>query len=641
MPPKIAAQLCPDEPVPTGEKLGPNERHKYGAIWSPPVDSRGKTLNVPRPDWMIEMDCLRSRKKPRGYMGRAHHLRAFMSEIWGTPNDIFFLEWNPNAIEILDKYCQYQIVGVAGPASSGKSFIFSAIANVEFILFPQNTKVLITSFTKRASQGKIFGDVINCWNVAKVFFESQGIGMPGRLLQGQSFIRSEVNGINPKAGIELIAGDPSESKESAEKIQGAKNENLLVIGDEFATLPMSLFNTCMSNLRANPNSRLLAGFNPDTPFDPGGAIGKPKGGWHKVNVEMAGWETEVGGYCIHLDGEKSPNILDPREPWRGLMTCKMLAEMRTVFPKGTKRDDQMVRGWWSATGSKQSIYDLADIENYGADKRELRWVGPTVPVAGLDIGNAHGGDKTILTLGRAGMAKNDAGEIQVVCERVETLVLNEDMSLNDSLSEQIVKKVKYELQEGVWGPGTFAAGQKRSIPTANLAVDCTGGGTHFAALLARDIGSGFLMVGFGEAASDRRVSRNDKRKGNEAFANKVSELWGVPVQLIRTSQIRGLDPDLIFELTIRTYKDDGAKRMLIESKPEMKKRTNGKSPDRADSWVLMIEAARIRAGLSSTEKSAPGQASQVDRAARAKELAAVLGDGAEFMQGDEGGWGDG
>ncbi len=635
------ADLEEDAAPPYAVEMGPYERFKYGVIWSPLKDTLGRTLAAPRPDWLIERDCLAAPegKKPRGWKGKAYHMREFISAVWGQPNDLFYIQWNPNALEILKRYCENKITAVAGHASSGKSFVLAAIGCTEFLINPADTKVLVTSFTKASALSKIWGDVANCWQVAVAFF---GGNVPGRLLQGKHVIRYEVGKVkNTKAGIELLAGESSEAKDSSEKIQGVKSGTLIVLGDEWATMPFSIHNTVLSNLRANENSRLLAALNPDLPTDPGGAVCRPAGGWHKVTVDFDGWPTHLGGWCIHFDGEKSPNVLDPRRPWNRILDAKMIDEMRQVNPKGTKKDDQYVRGWWSATGAKQAIYDLADIEKYGADQRERRWVGPSIVVAGLDIGNAHGGDKTILTFGRVGMAKNDAGDVQLVCQREETLVLNENMSLDDSLSEQIVSRVKFEMQEGVWGPGATFEGQKRNIPTANLAVDCTGGGTHFAALLAREIGTGFIMVGFGEKASDRRVSRNDKRKGHEAFANKVSELWGVPVQLVRTGQIRGLDPDLVFELTIRTYKDDGAKRMQIESKDEMKSRTNGQSPDRADSFVLMVEAARVRGGLSSTEKSAIAIPVKQDLKKWENQLNEYFGPDAAAGYSDGAGWGDG
>lgn len=589
-----------DATLPAHVKADPNERYFYGELWSHRHPKTGKKVIMM--DWQIEQAVLNApdNDKPKGWKGRPYHLRRFMSCIWGHDNPLFKLEWNPNAVEIVDKYCRYQKVGVAAHASAAKSFTFAALGIAEFLLKPMNTKVLVTSHTKKAAQGKIWGDIQNAWQVAAHFFASHGHQIPGKLLQGQSVIQYRFNGtINPKAGLELIAGEQSEEATSSEKLQGYKSEKIIVLGDEWATMPISIHNTVLSNLSANPDSRLLAGFNPDTYDDPGAILSEPVGGWHTVDFDsMNGWPTKIGGYCIYFDGEKSPNVLDVKKPWKGILDLKMIADMRLVFPKGTKEDDKYVRGRWSATGSRTAIYDRGDIELYGADKPEKRWL-QWVLVAGLDIGNAHGGDKTILTIGRCGKARSEDGQSeQVVCERLYTIPIHENTAYSESMSEQVVKQVRGFLMDVKIGNSTHR------VPTQNLAVDCTGGGTHFAALLAREIGLGCIQVGFGEKASDRQVSRNDKRKGHEAFGNKVSELWGVGQQLIRTGQIRGLDPDTINELCIRTYKDDGGKRMVVEKKEDMKKRTNGRSPDRSDSFTLMIEAARVRCGLSSTEKAA-------------------------------------
>jgi hypothetical protein len=43
----------------------------------------------------------------------------------------------------------------------------------------------------------------------------------------------------------------------------------------------------------------------------------------------------------------------------------------------------------------------------------------------------------------------------------------------------------------------------------------------------------------------------------------------------------------------------------MESKDDMKKRTGGKSPDRADAAFLCLDICRQRLGLVSTEKPAP------------------------------------
>lgn len=71
----------------------------------------------------------------------------------------------------------------------------------------------------------------------------------------------------------------------------------------------------------------------------------------------------------------------------------------------------------------------------------------------------------------------------------------------------------------------------------------------------------------------------------------------------------------------------------------MKQRTNGQSPDRADSWVLMVEAGRVRGGLSSSEQAALVATPNVNRAALQDEFVKMYGVPQQVSYG-EGGWGD-
>jgi hypothetical protein len=230
---------------------------------------------------------------------------------------------------------------------------------------------------------------------------------------------------------------------------------------------------------------------------------------------------------------------------------------------------------------------------YGADKPVTTWIDRPQLVAGLDPSFSHGGDKAILVIGKVGKAVNPStGEIQTVFERVETIVLDNDITdTSISKDEWIIKLVKPKLLQ-------------YGIKPQDLAIDTTGGGASFSSLVRRDIGTGFLDVIFNSSPSDMRFSASDKRTGKERFVNMVSEIWYVGKELIRSGQLRNLDPDTVTEMCARTY-DDKAGKVQVEPKDKMKKRTGGKkSPDRSDALFLAIFLARSRHGLSSTEKAA-------------------------------------
>jgi hypothetical protein len=149
-----------------------------------------------------------------------------------------------------------------------------------------------------------------------------------------------------------------------------------------------------------------------------------------------------------------------------------------------------------------------------------------------------------------------------------------------------------------------AACNRHGVETANRGVDSTGAGDPFSTLMAGTMGRDFQMVSFGGNASERPVSSTDPRPGNKRFANKVSELWGVGKDLMRGGQIRGLDNATCMQMAARLYSLTGRDVMEVESKKIMRKRTSGKSPDRADAFFGCIEIARRRLGLTPNVRAA-------------------------------------
>ena len=576
---------------------------KYGRLWpNKPWGKNGALIQCP--DWYIELVCLREYHHQRSLkhtrlVSWAQHFVNFTTEVFGDPAYLnsgqwFYFEWNPNAKRILENFCRHKILSVAGHASSSKSESLALIGAMMFFLFPFDTKVLVTSTTGGAAKQKIWGKIKQIWNHLEKWMP-QGT-VPGKVIDSQNLIRFELNGDkNELTGIALVPSEKSQAKESEAKIQGTKAKRMILIGDEFATLQPSLVNTALTNLAVNEGFRMMGAFNPDSYYDAGGIISRPKDGWHSITEETDEWETEIEpygikGYCIRFDGEKSPNVLAGEKKWKGLLSREMLDQFAASGTK-TKEYYKMVRGYWSPTGGRDCIYSEAEIIRWGADRPVTTWVEPPVMIAGLDPAFTHGGDRAVLCIGKSGIAQNvDTSKVQRVIELTHIYVLDEDVT-NKTISkvEWVVKLTKEKLAH-------------HKVDVRNLAIDATGGGEPFGALIARDIGMGFLNVCFSGKASDMPVSRNDSRKGHERFRNMASELWYVGKELIRTGQLKGIKPDMVTEMVARTYEEKGGV-VQIESKKEMKLRTK-KSPDISDAGFLALHLARVRHGVSSNEKAA-------------------------------------
>ena len=158
-----------------------------------------------------------------------------------------------------------------------------------------------------------------------------------------------------------------------------------------------------------------------------------------------------------------------------------------------------------------------------------------------------------------------------------------------------------------------------------MAVDATGAGAPFCDVLSGEWASGFLRVSFGGMASDKRVSANSKSVGTELYVNRVSELWFVGKELMRTRQVFGVDTDLAQEITSRNYDmiKSGTLRVKIESKPEFKSRF-GRSPDLADAAFLALDCARQRLGLVAVDPPEEGEKGRPYRRTTIKQLGKAL-----------------
>jgi hypothetical protein len=142
---------------------------------------------------------------------------------------------------------------------------------------------------------------------------------------------------------------------------------------------------------------------------------------------------------------------------------------------------------------------------------------------------------------------------------------------------------------------TIAELTKRNIEPENFALDSTGAGAGIADIISQRWKTGFLRVSFGGGAMDSVISMEDQRSAKEVYANRVSQLWGQIRTIVVAGRLRGLDDQTARELCARHLFLH--EKMLLESKKELKKRTKGSSPDRADALALLVELFVLKNGM--------------------------------------------
>lgn len=595
---------------------------KYGKWWprlkAAPPNSAGVAL-FQEVDIELKVlrnyDLLKSQGSPVNSW--TWHYMRLVSVIWGREDSGRRFVWNPNAELILEKIHSMSSVddkmylSIGGHASSGKSEFFAIFAIMSFLIGARHpdhkgtrskfVKVFVTSTTLEESRGRIWGAIEAYWAELCKFFggeqnlEAKLVSSLGKIVR----IDKETGKQDQLSGIVLIAGGKGHDGDVDTKI-GFKNRKVVMIADELPLLTHKLYQSALGNLASNPELQFIGLGNFTSPFDPFGVMAEPKEGWKSVDDTHDGWETKVG-YCIRFDGEKSPNVLAGREVYPGLLTLESLNAYRTRFGEGYARNSEyyrMVRGFLAPDGDVLAIYTSAEIVGSGSTQAVLTWTKDPVMIAFLDPSFTHGGDEADMCVAKVGKMYNPLFQQEMMCLElisIENLMLKVDAK--DEKQDRNLQLVNlYHRRCEALG-----------IKVEDRGVDSTGAGDPFSTIMSTVMGRGFQMVSFAGAASDKPVSPVDRRPGTERFANRVTELWYVGKEMMKCGQLRGLDPDTCNQMISRLYKLVDRERVEVEPKKDMKKRTSGRSPDRADSLFGCIEVARRRHGLSSAARAAPGK----------------------------------
>lgn len=487
---------------------------------------------------------------------------------------------HPWATEMIQAVIANKYVSIGGAANSGKSHTMAAWGILNWMADPQNTLILLTSTTLREARKRIWGSVISLLAVIDNF------PLKIRDSIGNVAYLTEQGTLIERAGLSLIAAEKSKTREAVGKFIGIKQKRVFLICDELSELSEAILQAGLSNLSKNPEFHLIGMSNPNSRFDAFGAWSQPADGWSSVNHEIDDtWITKWGGTYVRFDGERSPNILagEVKFPW--LPTEEKISEDRDLLGENSRGYMRMVRAVFFDSDETDAIYTESELSNSGS-MSHASWVGEPVAIAGLDPAFTNGGDRTILYTGLIGYDTNG----QFVCQFEEAVHLIDDAT-NKSLPRtyQIVRQVKDICI-------------KRKIAPENIAVDATGAGAPFCDVLAGEWSDQFLRVSFGGKASEKKVSVNSKNVGRDTYMNRVSELWWVGKELIRTKQLYGISGELAKEMTSRKYEmvKSGSLRVKIEPKVEFKSRF-GSSPDLADAAFLCLDLARQRHNLVAAE----------------------------------------
>lgn len=543
---------------------------------------------------VLELYLLAFKTNPpesEGGRGKPYYFWKIVELLWGpTSKTLKKFYKHPWAERMVELMCEHRYLGIHGAGSTGKSDCAAVWAIVNWLADPINTLVLVTSTSLKDSRKRIWGSIIEYFQAIDDFDKY------GQLVDSIGMIRSlMLDGTisSDKSGIALIPGEKKKEREAIGKIIGMKNLNVLMVADELPELSEALISAAQSNLCLNPHFQMIGLGNFNSIYDPLGVFVTPKNGWGSINVEDSEWETK-DGYCLRLDGLKSPNVLEGRDIYPRLYNLKNLKEHQARYGENSALFWRMCRSFPCPEGAANCIYSDADFIK-GDAHGLVNWLETPIDVAAADPAFTTDGDMFSVAFGKFGKAAN--GLPTLLITGIE--VLNDDVKLTTAGEARDIQTARQ----------LAARATARGIKRNHLGVDCSGpGGLAFGSILSIFWGSNYLPIKFGEVASDLQISMNDPRRGHEAFVNLASELWFVGRDFVRAGQIKGLPTDVARQLKIRQYKSVKSgdyMKVAIQSKIEMKKKT-GESPDAADCVMELIYLCRYLFGFSPGTINSPG-----------------------------------
>lgn len=567
---------------------------RYGALWK-----------VGTLDLDIEMACIRregSWKSKNGQQcgaGLPRHYENMRRILWPNLDG----EHNGQRWHVLcrDTCLENKITVLMGAASTGKTHSAAWLYLCEYLCFPDETCVLVSSTDIRGLKKRVWGEIGDLWSKAIERFDH----LPGNMLDAAIAIATdsledvdygERRMRDMRKG---IFGVPCMNSQNTfvglTKYHGIKQKRMRLIADEASMMGHSFLNS-FANLNANEDFRAIILGNPADCFDPLGKAACPIDGWdgEYMNPEKTSvWKTKfMRGACVNLVGTDSPNFDVPEDQptrFRYLISREKIAETITGFQKDSYEYHNQVLGTMMTGQLARRVLTHRICEEGRAEETDVNWDGsPRTRVYFVDA--AYGGDRCVAVWGEFGKI---VGGSTVLLLRPPALIPISPRSEKEP-EQQIAEYVKRDCI----GLG---------ILPANMGHDATGRGS-LGTYLAREWSADTNPIESGGAPTDRAVSLDIftwERQGGTGpliktpklcknhYVKRVSEYWFSVRYAVIAGQIRGLTSETIDEFCQREWDRVSGDKIEIESKLDMKDRM-GRSPDLADAVAGVVEMARRR-----------------------------------------------
>jgi hypothetical protein len=506
-------------------------------------------------------------------------------KVWHKWNDL-----------LLKNFIEKRVIGVMGPASSGKTREAADFAREIYYCFPDCTTVICTSTEKETLEDRVWGEIKNQHRLAR----QQHEWIPGHLIESkQRLVTDARNSGEAEDGRDFrngMVGVPTKkggAYQGMGAFAGRKNKIVILIADEASLLPRifvdAFANLSKNNPPAGSNTNPLFGFkgiamgNPKDTTDALGVICEPSpelGGWDggiDQTPETKTWNIRwPDGVCVQLPGSDSPNL-------DGKLGIPLISQEHidadvSFYGKDSLQFTMMNQGMMPRGQGSRRILTRQMCLKFQA-MEEIVWKDNNRTKIGF-IDAAYrgvGGDRTIFGELQYGSGIDQEGKERQMMSLIDTMLVPVSVKIDEMPEDQIALFVKDQCE-------------KRGIAPEKVFFDSTGRGSLMSAF-ARLWSPHVQCVEFGGVASERHVSMEIRTICRDYYFNFVSELWYAFRMVVESRQFRGLTEDVMQEFCYREWTHVGANKIQVEPKDKMKIKS-GRSPDLADALVVGLEGAR-------------------------------------------------
>lgn len=525
----------------------------------------GKSFPTTDPQ-AIELWCF-ANNPPLG-LGRYLHCRNAIDAIWNRhiPDSFIWNDWSETMIQT---FSEHRWSTVTGPAASWKTTSAAIYALSCFYADPANTVVICTSTTLDGLRRRVWKEISKFHRLRPLY---------GYMVQSRNCIKFRKG--PDESGVFGIATDKGEIEKALGKLIGFHAPKMVVIVDEMPYTPEAIVEACV-NLETGAKTFQFIGLgNADDHLDPHGRMCEPKAGWDSIDVETERWET-LRGVCLHLDGLKSPAVLNKSANYPGLLNQADIDTTAKIYTVDSPQFWQMRRGFWAPEGITKTVLSMPMITRSNA-MDGCYFDQDAVMVAGLDPA-FEGEDRCVLRFGKCGKVNG-----KVTLLYTDRVFIVPRVKPDDPIHYQIVRQVK-------------EACKVRGVQPYYFGLDSTGEGGGLASIFHKEWSREILCVEFGGRPSQNPVSDTNPKRADQEYDRRVTELWFYYRLLVLNEQIRGMDYDAATEFCRRWWQMRGA-YISLETKEKMKDRTR-RSPDIADADVIVAQVAAARCALTPRSQS--------------------------------------